>query len=274
VATPGSVQTLVEASVTSLVKWVESRHAIPSDVVGDFLQSPSYSSARALVSAVDGVVHLYTTTWAHVDAGQAQLLEAILHVELASVSTSGWIGVSHSISKDLSIALAAKTRDWLVDLQSTGRLESRYRIAPLNPGPAAQGPQLPAQALIYLTIAGLDKWTTEHRDASYRQKLGEVQSLLGLRTSELARILQVSGEAIRQWFDGASISPDRWADIDRLDRIAKTLLSFFKAESLPSVVRRKAPGLNHRSPLDLLVSGRDDELISAYETLFKRGVTQ
>jgi len=95
-----------------------------------------------------------------------------------------------------------------------------------------------------------------------------------LRPAELARLLQVSREAVRRWFGGAPIAAERWEDIDRLDRILRRLTGYFKPEVLPALVRRKIPGVGYNSPLDLMQTRREEDLFDFYDAVLGRGVTQ
>lgn len=269
-----SAEILLGGSAGTLIRWVSGKHAVPGTAAGRFLEAPSVSTARVLVSSLDDIVHVYATTVEELIPGKQDLLEGILHLELGSIASGGWIGVTQSIGEDFSLALAAKTREWLKDLQAGGVVPISVSITDLHPTNGKHDLQISADALTYVALAGLDKWTSEQRDRTYREKLSQIQSLLGLKPSELAAVLHVSREAVRQWFDGAQISNERWPDIDRLVRVSDFLLRHFKPEVLPSLIRRRPPILGNRRPLDLLVSGRDDELISAYDQLFAPGVTQ
>ena len=100
---------------------------------------------------------------------------------------------------------------------------------------------------------------------TYLYKLERVRSLLALKPAELAKLVGVSREALRQWHGGAQISSERWADIDRLVSTVNRLASYFKPEALPSIVRRRAQALNQQTAFDWLASKRYDELLSQYE---------
>jgi DNA-binding transcriptional regulator YdaS (Cro superfamily) len=265
---------LLGSTTTTLIRWVKAKRALPDERVSTFLTSPSLNSARRFVSALDGIVHLYVTTASTVAPEQEGILDGILHLELASVCAGGWIGGTSSVGEDVSIALAAKTRDWLADLQASGRINAMVNIAPLAPKRTEHGASLSLRAMGYVSLAGLDRWSEERRESNYRERLGRIQSLLGIRRSELARILGVTPEAVRQWFDGAPISSDRHPDIDRINAVVDELAKIFRPEALPSLVRRRVPVLGNRTPLELILAGREDEVIRAYQQLFRPGVTQ
>ncbi len=268
-----SARIVLEASGTSLVRWVANQDAVPVAGVR-FLNEPSYNSAKFLVNDLDKVVHLYAAALSSVDVEKAEILSAVLHAELPSIWTAGWIKATDSIDFDLTVALAAKARDWFADLQASGQVTPSIGIRVLRPEPGGLEMDVEPVSLGYLMIAGLDQWASEQRDQLYSNRLAQIQATLGLRPAELARLLEVSREAVRRWFDGAPIAPERWSDIDRLERIVRRLVSYFKAESLPALIRRTIPGLNNKTPLELINAGREDDLFTVYDAIFDRRVTQ
>lgn len=272
-AASASAEIVLDGSVTSLVRWVVSREALPIEANADFLNRPSYSAARVLVNSVDRVLHIYVSAVSSVSSGKAQTVNVVLHTELPAVVTGGWIRGADSIAEDLVVGIAAKLRDWFADLKSGGQVASDIRIHPLHPDRDAMRTDLPPEAVSYLVAAGLDRWASEVRDRSYVSRLAEIQASLGVRPSELARLLGVSREAIRRWFDGAPIASDRWDDIDRLERLVRQLANYFRQE-LPALVRRRVPGLSDRTPLEMMYSGRGDEVVRFYHRIFETDLTQ
>ncbi|MHB8572612.1 MAG: hypothetical protein ACYDAY_06605 [Candidatus Dormibacteria bacterium] len=264
---------LLEATSTSLVSWVGNQAALPTQGA-DFLNRPTYASARILVNALDQVVHVYVSALGALDLGKTEALSAMLHTELPSLWTGGWIQSPETVGQDLAVGLAAKVRDWVSDLQASGQVTPSIRVRALRPAPGGVVINIDQEAISYLVVAGLDQWTSEAREMLYRSRLGHVQAAFGLRAAELARLLQVSREGLRRWFDGAPIAPERWADIDRLERLVHMLSGYFRPEVLPSLIRRKVPGLGNRSPMELIHAGREDELAAFYNAVFDRGVTQ
>jgi hypothetical protein len=273
VTNSNDLKIVLEASTTSLVRWVENQEAIPMKAGVAFLNQPSYASAQALVNALDNVVHVYVAAVSSADPEKATSLNAILHTELSSIWTSGWVKGTDSMETDLTIALAAKTRDWVADLQASGQVSPSIEIRILRPSPG-ESADIDPDAIGYLVIAGLDQWVEEQRNQQYAERLAEVQVTLGLRTTELARLLKVSREAIRLWFEGAPIAPERWPEIDRLTEITHRLLGYFRAESLPAQIRRQIPGIEYMTPLELVSSRRERDLLQFYEAIFDRQVTQ
>jgi hypothetical protein len=271
---PKNAQVVLDGSTTSLVTWLENEAAIPMEAAEGFLARPTYSSARILVNSVDKVVHVYMAALSLVQSSLAQRLGPVLHTELPSVWSAGWIRTSETVGADVAVGLAARLRDLVADLQASGQVTPSIVIHQLRPQPAAVMMRVDQESMTYLAVAGLDQLMSEQRGTLYSSKLAHLQTTLGIRPAELARLLQVSREAVRQWFDGAPISPDRWSDIDRLDRLVQGLLSYFKIEALPAIVRRKIPGLEQRTPLEMIRMGREQELLNFYAAVFTHGVTQ
>jgi hypothetical protein len=268
-------QIVLEGSTLSLLNWVANQDGLPLDITGDFLEKPSFNSAKLLVSALDKVVHVYVTALSpSLDFVGADLLNSVLHTELPSIVAGGWIRSSETLGDDLTVAVAAKLRGWIVDLQASGQVSGSIHIRELRPAAGGQRPEVRPEAVSYLVVAGLDQLSSEQRERSYSNQLAEIQTALGLRPAELARVLGVSREAIRRWFDSAPIAPERWSAIDQLERTVRRLVGYFRAEALPALIRRKIPGLGEKTPLELMYAGREDELLTFYERIFDRGVTQ
>src|SRR3989442_925234 len=130
---PSSAWIVLEASSTSLVRWVANQDAVPVTTGNRFLTEPSYNSARLLVNALDKVVHLYVAALSSIHVESAEVLSAVLHTELPSIWTGGWIRTTDSLDKDLTVALAAKVRDWVADLQSSGQVSPSIGVKELRP---------------------------------------------------------------------------------------------------------------------------------------------
>jgi hypothetical protein len=271
-AASASAQIVLDGSATSLVRWVVSRDALPVEASADFLNRPSYSAARTLVNSLDRVLHVYVSAVSSVSYGKAQTVNLVLHTELPAVITGGWIRRTESISEDLTVGIAAKLRDWFAGLKSGGQLGSDLQISSLHPKPDGIVYSLPPEAISYLVVAGLDQWASELREESYVSRLAKIQASLGVRAAELARLLGVSREAIRRWFNGQPIASDRWDDIDRLERTVHQLAMYFR-EDLPALVRRRVPGLGGRTALDMMFAGRGDEVLGFYRRIFETDLT-
>lgn len=264
---------VLEGSTTTLVRWVESQGALPAEAGQCLLSRPSYRSAQVLVVEMDHVVHMYASALGSIDSNLAQLVAPALHGELASIWASGWVRTRESVGADLVVGLAARLRELVTDLQSSGRVNLELSTRALHPQHSLVPAQVTSQAIGYLAAAGLGQLVKEQRDSRYTTRLISIQTTLGLRPAELARLLQVTREAVRRWHDGAPVAPERWADIDRLERVVGGLATYYKVEALPAVVRRKVPGLGQKTPLELIQAGREVELMNFLNSIYARGVT-
>ena len=151
-------------------------------------------------------------------------------------------------------------------LDPDGAIKAAIReIYPEHP---RAGVVIEPEAVTYVSSAALDRRVSERREKSYPLKLELTRSRLGLTRPELARLIGVSREGLRQWERGAPISPDRWPIIDKSFDAVNGLLAFVKPEALPGLIRRRLKALNNASPLDWLMSQRHDELRKFYEVLF------
>jgi hypothetical protein len=120
----------------------------------------------------------------------------------------------------------------------------------------------------YVAAAALDQVVSERKEADYRFELERIQSILGLRPSEMARLLNVSHEGLRKWSRGAPIADERLPRIDELYDFSTWISSRIKPESIAAFMHRRTPALGSQTPIDWLVSGRLHELRSIYERAF------
>ena len=268
-----SAEIVLEGTSTSLVRWVENEVGIPSDFGAGFLSRPTYANAKTLVNAADNVVHVYISAVASIQSSLALLVQEILHTEVAAVWTS-WVRTPETAGTDLAVGLAARLRDLLSAFQAAGNVPPGATISELRPQPLESTVNVGPDAVRYLALASVDQLITESTTDRYTHKLAKLQTTLGLRPAELAGLLRVSREAVRRWFEGASIAADRWPSIDRLERIRERLTEYFRAETLPAIIRREIPGLGNRTALELIQADREDELLAFYHAIFRRRVTQ
>jgi transcriptional regulator with XRE-family HTH domain len=198
-----------------------------------------------------------------------------LLAQLGPVLLTNWIAAATSTEISVAMGLAAELRGWLVDIRATGvSASAEVRVTTIHPPPARVERAVPAASITYVQTAALDQQLAGRRNQEYALKLSRIRSLLGVSAAEVARLLGVSREAVRQWEAGAAISEDRWPSIDRLFETCRRLSTYFKIESLPSVVRRSVPALGNQSPLEWLIMQKQDELLAVYERAFGFGVTQ
>lgn len=266
---------LLTGTATNLQTWFETKNLLPSEGAATvFFDEQTLSSATRLVSAAEPLVHYFAAFVGElVSEDDADTVVPVLHWELARACASGWIGARSSREADVALALTAGIRDWLREWKHGGRLTTKVRIKQLEPPAVGVIVRIRPEAFTYVAIGSIDREMKEARNETYLIKLQRIRSLLGIRPAELARLLRVSREAIRKWDNGEAISPERWADIDKLNATTDTLTRFIRPEHLPAVARRPVPALDNATPLDWLAARRYDELISFYERTFSYGST-
>lgn len=268
------LEALLQATSTNVLAWFETRNLLPSeDEATHFLDRQSWMSAVRLVGATDPLIHVCVNLVRDLIPSEADALGELLHVQLARVCASGWIGSRATHEEDVAVGLTAELRAWLLERKRGGQLSPDVAIRPLEPGPTSSSIHLQTDAISYIAMAGVDRHLTETRAQTYLLKLNRIRSTLGITGADLARLLRVSREAIRKWERGDPIAPDRWPDIDRLLEAVQMLLGYFKPEYLPSVIRRPVPDLNNDAPIDYLASRRFDELAAYFDEKFNFGTT-
>src|SRR6266568_3559308 len=269
-----ALDTLLRATSTNVLAWFATQNLLPSgDTATRFLDHQTWMSAVRLVSAADPLIHVCVNLVRDLLPDEADALGELLHVQLARVCASGWVGSRSTREEDVAIGVTAELRNWLLERKDIGQLPPAITITALAPCPTASSVQLQTDAITYIVMAGVDRHLNESRANAYLLKLTRIRSSLGITAAELARLLRVSREAIRKWEHGDTIAPERWPDIDRLLEAVEMLLRYFQPEHLPSVIRRPIPALNNDTPIDWLASRRFDELAAFFAEKFNYGTT-
>lgn len=99
-----------------------------------------------------------------------------------------------------------------------------------------------------------------------RDILRRLMAQLALSYDQLGRAFGVSGETIRRWERGShEIPADRMAVLVETEAALRRLVSLFKPERLPHVLRRKAALFGEESGLDWIFRGRMAEVAERYE---------
>jgi hypothetical protein len=229
---------------------------------------PTWSAAVNLVDSVDPLMHYYALVVGRAYPDIAPLASSFLHVELATVMASNWITCGETPENGIALGLASRLRHWLIEAAPESGVAQQPLAVEIYPEPCDESRAIPPSAITYIASASLDNYVSESRQDSYQQKLTRVQGLLALRPAELARLVGVSREALRQWQAGAPIAQERWPDIDVLLATIQKLSAYVKPDALPSVIRRKAPSLGHQSALEWLSGHRYEELLAKYQEAF------
>jgi DNA-binding transcriptional regulator YdaS (Cro superfamily) len=270
--TTADVPVLLQSSVGSLERWLDIEGVAVDVGASSLVESPTISAASALVSGAEAVIHAYLAVAQRVAPGMTPTIGAVLHLELVGACASRWIGVTQNVETDVALALASRLRDIIGAQNADGT--SGYPVVELKVPRHSKPLTFSPAALAYVAAATLNQWATEHRETDYQLKLERIKTGLGLRNSELAKLLDVSREAIRQWSGGSTIAPERWETIDRLNSFVTKVQQYFRLETVPALVRRRLTAFNGLSALQLIGIGREQELLARYKRVFDSEATQ
>ncbi len=270
---PSELNILLNASVTTLQRWCESSRLIRGSVVREFVQEQTWTSARALAAAADPAVNSFVAIVSSRLPAQGEAARRLLYFELGEVVLSGWLYAATSTEVGFTMGLAAQLRHWILELRSAGMVTASLLVREIQPPRITAPRSVQPQAAAYLVSAALEHSAGADRQEAYRQRVSTLRARMALSGADLARLLRVSREAVRQWESGSAISEDRWAAIDSAYQTMGHLLKYFKPERLPAVLRRPIPALENRSPWDLILMGREQELLRFYDNVLTYGVT-
>ena len=90
----------------------------------------------------------------------------------------------------------------------------------------------------------------------------------GLSLDEMARILQVRAETIREWRQ-RGVPGDRAEAVSDLAVATEKLVQHFKRDRIPNIVRRPIPARGGVSLMGLLEKGDTAELVEAVSDMFR-----
>ncbi len=237
-----ALDTLLRATSTNVLAWFATENLLPSgETATRFLDHQTWMSAVRLVSAADPLIHVCVNLVRSLLPDDADALGELLHVQLARVCASGWVGSRSTREEDVALGITAELRNWLIERKEIGQLPPVITITALAPGPTASSVQLQADAITSIVMAGVDRHLNESRANAYLLKLNRIRSSLGITAAELAPV--------------------------------EMLLRYFQPEHLPSVMRRPIAALNNDTPIDWLASRRFDELAAFFAEKFNYGTT-
>ncbi len=98
--------------------------------------------------------------------------------------------------------------------------------------------------------------------------LARLMESLRLSYDQLGRMLGVSGETARRWAQGVIAVPEaQLAKLDVADAALTRLLSIFRPDRLPEVVRRLAELFDGQSALDWILTSRIRDVADRYDLL-------
>jgi hypothetical protein len=272
--TTADVPVILQGSVGTLERWLDVRSLLRPGAGADLVGNPSLATASDLVASADPIIHAFSLVAAKATPGLELSVGAALHMDLAAICASGWIRSAGSVQRDVAFGLVARVREILSSQANVSGVVTRYESFTLHPSAEPQTVQLSDIAVAYVGAAALDQWSTEYAERDYQLKLERIKTGFRLRVSELAKLLGVTREAVRQWNAGAGISPDRWGEIDRLHDLVTQLQRYFRPEALPGQVRRKLRAFDGMTGLELIATGREAELLLRYRRIFEGDITQ
>jgi hypothetical protein len=94
------------------------------------------------------------------------------------------------------------------------------------------------------------------------RELAYLMRSFSLSPKEAGELFDVTLQAVDAWStDG--VPPKRMTDVKRLATLARTLRSTFRAETVPSIVRRPNNGLRGQAILDVLMEADGIERVNA-----------
>jgi hypothetical protein len=260
---------VLSGSPERVQRWCQSEGLVTSGGATAFAGLLTVRAANGLILAVDPLVHRLTElACISLQANPADVAP-VFHLQIASVIASPWFGASSSFTTDVVIGLTASCRAWVSEVNAASSTERTLRAEPLEPAtqPGWRPPK--SSAVMYVAAAALDRYASERGHSDYRYKLERIQSILGLRPTEMARLLDVSREGLRKWELGAPIADERLADLDDLYDFSIGLMSHIRPEAIGAFIHRRIPALANQRPLDWLVSRRLQELRAVYEKAFQ-----
>src|ERR1039457_2895775 len=100
--------TLLSATSTNALAWFKTHNLLPADdVATHFLDHQTWMSAVQLVRGTDPLIHVCVNLVRELVPQQAEVLEELLHVQLARVCASGWVGSRATREEDVAIGITA-----------------------------------------------------------------------------------------------------------------------------------------------------------------------
>lgn len=98
-----------------------------------------------------------------------------------------------------------------------------------------------------------------------RRALEKLMTVLDLTARECARMIGASPASVKAWQAGTASPPKKTAaHLTQAEAALDRLLTMFRPERLPLVIRRHAPAFGGRPALDLILEGRITEVVDHY----------
>ncbi len=275
------VEVLLEGNVEDIKAWGLGQ---ADDEVScrEVLMGRSPLKARTFANVALKVVHGAVSQLLTVVEGQhrAYLIHH-LHEAVTAAPVSPWVLVIDDARGAVALEIAQRCRSipWLFrrDLTALPQLSVRARLedaAGMGGGGQSEKPLTPSGAVLaFLEGAVLEDLATERLHDEYVAKLQRLRRGFGLSIEELRTLLSVSRTSIHKWLAGGGISPESRARIDENLAWVTQMESYWRPGLLPSIVRRHGLGLKGRTPLELILKGKSEDVIRYFDELTDYGAT-
>ena len=129
----------------------------------------------------------------------------------------------------------------------------------------------PREAAAQLVAEHDGAWVAELTDELGRHLavggLGRISHLWGLSRTELGEMFGVSRQAVSKWI-AAGVPADRVVQVADVEAITDVLERYLKPDRIPAVVRRRAPGLDNMSLIELVADGRSRDAAQLTRQMF------
>lgn len=129
----------------------------------------------------------------------------------------------------------------------------------------------PREAASQLAAAHDPTWLAQLTDELDRRlRAGGLERVMRrwvLSRAELGALFGVSRQAVSKWLTGG-VPGDRVTQVADVEAITDLLEHHVKADRIPAVVRRQAPGLGDLSLMELVSAGRGSEALELTRRMF------
>jgi hypothetical protein len=210
-------------------------------------------------------------------AGFEVQLAAWIHDVAITSATQAAILWSHRLGEQARISLFHSWLDQSLALRPTSKLieswDEMYSIrnrlvhSLLDSSEKVFLPsELDREFLLIFALAVTEKVRAESLESQARQSLRNVLVRLALSTEDLSRLFETSLNELETWESGLSpIRPEIRPVVNRVSSGVNKLLTMFRPERLPDVVRREAELFDGQSALAWILQGRIEDVVNRYE---------
>jgi DNA-binding transcriptional regulator YiaG len=124
-----------------------------------------------------------------------------------------------------------------------------------------------SELLAIFNAAVAERLLAEGAEWQGRQVIRQLTVRLGLTWEEVAAMFQVSVQTLEAWESGQMPIPKaKLADVQAASNALSKLLSMFRPERLPQLIRRPAELFDNTSAADWIVAGRIADVAERYES--------